>query len=150
MNLNSKGEDKKMETCLTVELIIQRGRKVFMIRRQNTGYMDGYYAFVGGHVEKGESLKQAVIREVKEECAIDVKEENLEFVCGIRNGKRENYFNFYFKTEVFENEPQNMEKDKCDNIKWVEIDDIPENTVPNDKRALHNYFNGIKLDEYNF
>ena len=54
-----------METRLTVEVIIQRGDKVYMIRRQNTGYMDGYYAFVCGHVEQGESLKQAGIREAK-------------------------------------------------------------------------------------
>lgn len=54
---------EKMETHLTVELIIQRDDKIFMIKRKNTWYMDVYYAFIGGHVEHNESLKQAGIRE---------------------------------------------------------------------------------------
>ena len=139
-----------METRLTVEVIIQRGDKVYMIRRQNTGYMDGYYAFVGGHIEQGESLKQAGIREAKEECGIDIKEEDMELICGIRNGERENYFNFFYRVTKFDGEPKNLEEGKCDKTICVDIDDIPENTIPNGKRAVYNYLNNIKIDEYNF
>ncbi len=139
-----------METCLTVEVIIQKDNKVCMIKRKNTGYMDGYYAFVGGHVEKGESLKQAGIREVKEECGVVIKAEDMNFVCGIRNGKREDYFNYYYVVSNFEGKLQNMEEDKCEEIVWIDKNAIPDNTVDNDKRALYNYLNNIKLDEYNF
>ncbi len=139
-----------MNTYLTVELMIQRDNKVFMIRRHNTGYMDGYYAFVGGHVEKGESIKQAAIREAKEECGIDIKEEDLEFICGIRNGKREQYLNFFYRVSNFKGEPQNTEPEECDKIIWADIHNLPENTIPNEKRAIYNYLNGIRMDEYNF
>ena len=139
-----------METCLTVEVIIQKDNKVCMIKRKNTGYMDGYYAFVGGHVEKGESLKQAGIREVKEECGVVIKAEDMNFVGGIRNGKREDYFNYYYVVSNFEGKLQNMEEDKCEEIVWIDKNAIPDNTVDNDKRALYNYLNNIKLDEYNF
>lgn len=30
------------------------------------------------------------------------------------------------------------------------INEMPENTIPNEKRAIYNYLNNIKLDEYNF
>lgn len=139
-----------MNTYLTVELMIQREDKVFMIRRYNTGYMDGHYAFVGGHVEKGESVKQAVIREAKEECGIDIKEEDLEFICGIRNGKREQYLNFFYRTTKFEGEPHNTEPKECDEVIWADMNNLPENTIPNEKRAIYNFLNEIKMDEYNF
>ena len=139
-----------METHLTVELMIERDGKVFMVKRKNTGFMDGHYAFVGGHVEHNESLKQAGVREAKEECGIDIKEEDMEFICGIRNGKKDDYFNFFYKVTNFLGEPQNIEKDKCEEIRWIDLKEIPENTVPNEKRAIYNYLNNVKIDEYNF
>lgn len=140
----------KLLANITVGLILFKDNEVLMMRRCNTGYMDGKYAFVAGHVENGENLKQALIREAKEEVGIKLKENDLEFVCGIRTGKNDSYINFFFKPNKYENEPRIIEKDKCDDLKWININKIPDNIIQSDKRALLNLKNKIYFDEYDF
>lgn len=46
-------------------------QKVLMVKNKGTGA--SYYTLPGGAVEKGETLKEAAIREVKEETGLDVQ-----------------------------------------------------------------------------
>ena len=64
---------------VTVALMIIKDNKVLMMKRCNTGYMDGMYGFISGHLEKDESLSSAIIRESTEEVGIVLKEEDLRF-----------------------------------------------------------------------
>lgn len=43
-----------------------------------------------------------------------------------------------------------MEKNKCSELKWFNINNLPENMIPNDKRAIINMNNNVILDEYDF
>ena len=61
-------------------LVLMKDGKVFLQRRVNTGYMDGKYGLPAGHVEKGESFTQCVVREVKEEIGVDLQEQDLKVV----------------------------------------------------------------------
>jgi ADP-ribose pyrophosphatase YjhB (NUDIX family) len=56
---------------LAVSAAIFRDGKVLLVRRARAP-AHGLYTLPGGGVELGESLEQAVIREVKEETALDV------------------------------------------------------------------------------
>lgn len=55
--------------------IIIKNRKVLIER----SYGKDFYISPGGKIEKGETPEQALIRELKEECSIDVVEADLEF-----------------------------------------------------------------------
>ena len=142
--------EKRFSVNITVGLLLIKDSKVLLMRRCNTGYMDGKYAFVAGHVEEGENLKQAIIREALEEVGITIKEEDLQYVCMVRRGDNNNYINFFLKTDKYEGKPEIIEKDKCDDLIWCDINNIPENIIIADKRAMHNYLNGISFDEYDF
>lgn len=133
---------------LSVALIIIKDNKVLLMKRCNTGYMDGMYSLVGGHVEENESLKEAVVRETKEELGIDINEDDLKYVCIIRKIKADDYINTFFITDKYLGNPKIMEEDKCDDIKWFDINNLPKNMIPADKRAIENYFNKIYFDEY--
>ena len=52
-------------------------KEVLLALRKNTGYRDGEYELPGGHVEEGEDLMQAMVREAKEELLINIKEEDF-------------------------------------------------------------------------
>ena len=49
-----------------------KGQEILLQKRHNTGYMDGMWdCSVAGHVENGESMKMALLREAKEEIGIN-------------------------------------------------------------------------------
>lgn len=63
-----------------------RDHKV-MIGMRNYGSAKGYFEFPGGKVEANESLEEALIREWKEECEIDIQDitflsENIDYQDG--------------------------------------------------------------------
>ncbi len=63
-----------------VFLLLQKDNNVLLQRRYNTGFQDGKYTLISGHVEKGEPPMKAVCREAKEEAGIIVKEKDLTFL----------------------------------------------------------------------
>jgi 8-oxo-dGTP diphosphatase len=81
-------------------------------------------AFPGGHVEDGESIIEATIREVKEETGLTVS--NLE-LCGIvywyNDETKDRYFVFNYRTEVFSGEL--VEKTYEGDVFWVDVEELP-------------------------
>lgn len=142
--------DKRSSFHVTIALLLLDGDNVLLMHRIDTGYMDGMYGFVSGHLEENESLKSAMAREVYEELGIKVNEDDMSFVCAIRRGENSDYFNCFFVAKEFDGEPRIRETEKCDEIRWCNINLLPENTITAEKRAIHNYLNGIVLDEYDF
>jgi 8-oxo-dGTP diphosphatase len=57
---------------LTVDAVITADNAIVLIRRKNPPY-DGYWALPGGFVEYGETVEQAVLREVREETGLLVE-----------------------------------------------------------------------------
>ncbi len=137
----------RLECKMSVGLFLKKGNKILLMQRENTGYEDGMYEFVGGHLEENESLKDCIIREAKEEIGIDVKKEDLKFLTVMYCKTHRNYVNFYFFCEKFEGEIQNCEPNKCSDINWFEIENLPENLGDIAKRVIWNYENGITLDD---
>ncbi len=58
----------------TVICYLEKGDKVLMLYRnkKENDLNGGKYIGVGGHIEKGETIEDAVIREVKEETNLDI------------------------------------------------------------------------------
>ena len=111
---------------------------ILLSRRYNTGYEDGNYSVVSGHVEEHETVIQAMIREAKEEIGITLNEANLEFVRVIhRNSGIDQRIDFFFRANKWEGKAQNMEPEKCDEILWSHINALPDNVIPHVREILH-------------
>jgi hypothetical protein len=55
---------------------------------------------------------------------------------------------FFVHIRKWDGEPFNTEPDKCDDLRWVDINAPPANMIPYVKQALENHLNGIPFDEY--
>lgn len=131
-----------------VYLIPRMGNKVLLSLRQNTGFMDGNYSLVAGHVEAGETAEEALIREATEEAGVMVKEENLRFVFAgqrLSDEINDDYVDLFFETTKWMGDFTNCEPEKCGGLDWFEIDTLPENTIPYIADVLHNYQEGQRF-----
>lgn len=68
------GFEAEIHRCigLTVDAVIVYNNGIVLIKRKNEPFKD-HYALPGGFVEYGETVEEALLREVKEETGLDVK-----------------------------------------------------------------------------
>ena len=72
-HLNNHIKMKKADIRRTIDAVIEdNAGNVILIKRKYPPFQ-GYYALPGGFIEKGESAKKALVREIKEETNLDVK-----------------------------------------------------------------------------
>lgn len=139
---------EKFKMPVAAHLLLIREGKVLLLRRFNTGYEDGNYSVVAGHLDGNEDVKSAMIREAMEEAGIEIKSNNLQIV-GVMHRKSEGErVDFFLVAELWNNEIVNMEPEKCDDLSWFEVDNLPINTIPYIKRAIENYISGVQFDIY--
>lgn len=62
--------------ALTVDAIAVKNSQIILIRRKNPPFQ-GHYALPGGFVEYGETVKNAVVREFREETGLEAEIEHL-------------------------------------------------------------------------
>ena len=131
---------------VAVHLLLVRDGKILMLRRHNTGYQDGNYSVVAGHIDGGEELKTAMIREAREEAGIQISPQDLTVVGVMHLMEDDEYVSFFLHASSYSGEVVNMEPDKCDDLRWFDLDNLPPNTIPYVRRAIQNYRNGIWFD----
>lgn len=132
----------------SVHLFLLRGQHVLLLRRFNSGYEDGNYSVPAGHLDGGEQFKQAAIREAREETGVEIAPEDLEVVGTMHRKAEDERIDFFVVATRWEGEPRNCEPDKCDQLHWVEIGNLPENVIPYVRRALENYQAGRWFDSF--
>lgn len=110
---------------LTVLCLIQKEDKILLQNRVKTDWRG--YAFPGGHIEIGESIVDAVVREVREETGLTITDPKL---CGIKqfplkDGKYENgrYLVFLFRADKFSGEVVSSEEGE---MRWIDKRDLHE------------------------
>ena len=138
-----------------VFLVLVRDGKVLLSRRFNTGYEDGNYGLPAGHGEEGETMRQGIAREAKEEIGVDIAVDDLEFVLTQNrwcpdSGNPHARIGFYFVPKYWQGEITNMEPNKCDDLQFFTFDTLPPNVVPHVRAALESYRKGDKYVEYNW
>ena len=67
----------RFQVTPAVYLLFRDKDKILMLRRFQTGYMNGYYCFPAGHLEGGETFTQAAAREAQEEVGVAIETKSL-------------------------------------------------------------------------
>ena len=122
---------------VVVGLIINRNKNFLITKRPKGKMLGGLWELPGGKREKGESLKNSLIRELKEEINIDI---NVDRKIGMI---QHSYSHMNINLHGYE---CNIKKGKikindCDDAKWININQINHYAFP---KANHKLFSIIK------
>jgi ADP-ribose pyrophosphatase YjhB (NUDIX family) len=140
--------NQRFKLIATVHLFLIKDDKVLLLRRYNTGYEDGKYSVVAGHLDGGEMVKAAAIREAREEVSVEIAPQDLRVVGVMHRRSDDERIDFFLVASTWSGEIINAEPDKCDRLTWAEIDTLPENMIPYVRQALDNYRRGQWFDSY--
>lgn len=103
--------------------------------------------FPGGHVEKGESFTDAVIREVQEETGLSIREPQL---CGIKDWTHEDgtrYMVLFYKTDKFSGTIKSSEEGE---VYWVDRKELPNMKLADGMDKMLRVFLEEGISEYFF
>jgi 8-oxo-dGTP diphosphatase len=149
-------QQKRFKIVPASYLILIKSNKILMLRRFNTGYQDGNYALVAGHLNGNESFQNAIIRESKEEANIILQPKDLSVAHVMNRYDLQNDLELREKVDVFfvakkwQGEIKNMEPNKCDDLSWFPIDKLPANTIPYIKKVISNVRKKIFYSEFGY
>ena len=133
---------------VAVHIFFLRGEEVLLLRRQNTGYEDGRLSLVAGHVEPGETVTRAALREIREEVGLALRPERLQVVGVMHRKSDDERVDFFLACRLADEEPANREPGKCSELLWVSLADLPPDTIPYVRAALENYRRGVWFEEF--
>ena len=133
---------------VTVHLFFFRGNQVLLSRRFNTGYADGQYSVPAGHLDGGETVIAAAAREALEEVGVRIEPQDIEFSSVLHRIEDQERVDFFVTVHRWEGELFNAEPEKCDDLLWVNVDQLPDNTIPYIRRSLQNHFKETRFDEF--
>jgi 8-oxo-dGTP diphosphatase len=136
---------------LAVFLVLLQDNDILLSQRKNTGYYDGSYSLVSGHVEARETFTQAMVREAAEEAGIKLDANELK-VAYVQHRKSDTdgseRVDAYFVVEKWQGKVTNCEEDKCSELKWFSLESLPDNIVPCVKQAINDVRVGENYGEY--
>lgn len=128
-------------TCLC---LVKRGDELLLQNRIKKDWRG--YTLPGGHIEPGESFVDGVIREMKEETGLDIKNPKL---CGIKQfptpGGR--YIVLLFKTEEFSGELVSSEEGQ---MEWIHRNDLDKIDTVNDLKELLYVMEDDSMTEFQY
>ncbi len=131
-----------------VYMIIKNEKgEILFGRRIGTKLWCGYLGLPAGHIDKGEDAYEALFREAKEELDIEISYEDIIdiFVVNRRNKTLSPYFDIYFEIKSYKGEIKINEVDKCQEFKWCDLNNLPDDVIDYQKVALENNLKGIKF-----
>lgn len=135
-----------------VYLVLRKANQVLLLRRANTGYQDGNYSLVAGHIDGDELATSALIREAKEEANISLNLADLQLVHTAhrlnRDEMQQERIDLFFEATSWTGEITNMEPEKCDDLSWFDITHLPKNTIPFIANVLQDVQAGVVYSEY--
>lgn len=126
--------------------------KILLLRRANTGYQDGTYSLIAGHLNGDELGTEGMIREAKEEAGITILTKDLKHVHTTHRLSRgevgQERIDLFFEATKWKGKVANKEPEKCDNLSWFDTDNLPRQMLPYVRLVIEDIENGIDYSEY--
>ncbi|WP_280450678.1 NUDIX hydrolase [Nocardia cyriacigeorgica] len=144
----SEAKPQRHKATGDVHLVLRRGDTVLFGQRYNTGFEDGAWHLPAGHLEAGESVVTALIREADEEIGVVIKPEDVQFSHFMHNSSSGGRMAIFFTVTDWQGEPTNREPDKCSALDWFAVDALPEHMIDYCRVAMQHIADGTSFSTY--
>lgn len=107
----------------------------------------GGLTFPGGHIEKGESFVDSVIREVYEETGLTIEKPRI---CGTKDWERDDgsrYLVFFYKTNHFSGELKSSDEGE---VRWMPLDEMRKGKLANGMEDMLRVFLEDEINEFHY
>jgi 8-oxo-dGTP diphosphatase len=122
-----------------VNLLLRDGPSILLGRRVSSKFGNGCYSLPAGHLELGESVEAALIREAREELGITIAAEDVTFIQVMHNSYGLGRIAFFFEVCSWDGEVINCEPEKCEDLRWFPLDALPTTMIPYIRQAIDSY-----------
>ena len=138
LNVDNLKKDDIDEEVIRVKGLIINSKKEILL-----GYANNIYQFPGGHLEFGETIKECLKREIKEETGMEVDLNLINPFMMIKYYTK-NYFNsgknrcnkiYYF---VIKTNYTKEEKEGNYTVRYIKLDDVEEELIDNANKYPRN------------
>lgn len=102
-------------------IFIENSKGEFLIQKTSKE-KGGYYSTTGGHVNHGETPKECIIREVKEELNISLQEDEIQELGYIIYDKPIRYI-YYIKKDIDINDII-LQKEEVEKVEYLPVEEI--------------------------
>ena len=122
---------ERYRSIVDVHVILRREGKILLLRRAGNVYATGLLCLPSGHLEDGENILNAAVRETKEEVGIALAPEAMRLALSIHQrhpGTTHARIGFAFEPATWHGDPVNAEPHKHSELIWAEPDRLPPDT----------------------
>lgn len=116
---------------------------LLQLRGPGASYMSGHWASgAAGHIEYAESVAAAAAREAHEELGIEVDPDDVEPFCAVQRTEPgnpdpvEQRVDFFTTCHSWSGEPTIREPEKCLELRWCRLGELPAPVVPHERHVL--------------
>ncbi|MFI6642616.1 phosphotransferase [Streptomyces sp. NPDC050504] len=134
-----------------VHLILRRdgarGAEVLLSRRAGDVYATGLLHCPSGHVEPGEDVVTAVVREAGEETGVVIDPADVRAAVTLHHRSPAGHIRigFFFEVLVWQGDPGIREPDVCSEMGWYPLSDLPTDMVAYCWAGLDAYRRGARI-----
>ncbi len=114
-------------------------RKILLGLRKNV-YGDGQWGMPGGRISLKEPIEQTVKREMLEETNLHISKTRFIGVVREFQGPHD-FITFGFVSEEHTRELKNLEPEKCEEFKWIDLSELPMDMLKSHRALLDMYKN---------
>ncbi|MFJ6934731.1 phosphotransferase [Streptomyces sp. NPDC101132] len=134
-----------------VHLVLRRdradgGAEVLLSRRAGPVYAAGMWHLPSGHLDPGEDMAEAVVREAREETGVLIAPEDVTVALTVHHhpptGSRSR-IGVFFEVRRWAGRPGIREPDRCDAMGWYALDALPAPMVAYCRAGLDAYRAGV-------
>lgn len=126
-------------------MVLKEG-KVLLGKRKNS-HGAGEYAFPGGHLEYMESYKACALREIAEECGIEVKNIRFQYLANIKLYAPRHYVHIGLLADWKSGEPKVLEPEKLEHWNWYDLSNLPQPMFVACDLAIESYKTGMNFKD---